>query len=790
MSRSAERGARRHRAPLRSFLIGAGTTTALLIAAIALADPGPNSETIPSTGQDLSIVLTSPPDGSSIAIPPGQTTVTGSSSIGSLPGQPICLVYVLDVSGSTDGNDGIDANGDGVVNASDNFNAPSGDTEFGEILDGEIAGVIALHNSIGNPANVYTGIVAFASNAANVDVGSQAGFQYFITPPQLDNNAASGIDIEEVLRTFRSGEGGGGTVGKFTAIGSGTLGNSTDFDDPLEEMNEAIANCPEDGLNIAFFLSDGESNESRCVSGGCAPELNAAIAAGTIINTIGIGGGADGVDLSYIASQTGGTYTEVTDPSDLVNVLPGLSPAGIDRCEIDGLEVALDPLGNFSTTVECPGPGPLHVTATCYADDVDDTEVSADLTLSCDPVCPTIGGQPDCSDPQCSGLPCSDGNACTQTDTCQAGVCAGSNPVVCNDPGECRTAACNPATGVCDQTNDPDGASCNDGDVCTNGEECTNGACGGGGPAPDGISCDADGDACTEDDACEGGSCTPGPKVQCADDSCLACNPANGLCDAPLADGEECDQDGDACKIDQCQSGVCTETPVTLPPEECGEGLKIFGCRLIDGVKYIRPLLAKRSQFLTRIPGRPFLQWGLRGELVIPGGLPDVDFDPDSQITKLILSQDTVIYPPGNIDDPDPLMVPTLEPNSSSPCNKKLGLCQKGSTRRPRFLFRLTRRDADLSTAVGWRLAKFASAPPGGGVQNNRLKFRAKGLGGPDGITVDPDFLPDSGGLPRMRQTIRIDNVCYTAVLSCLQPSDDTSMKCLSRQAGEIDPEP
>jgi hypothetical protein len=128
------------------------------------------------------------------------------------------------------------------------------------------------------------------------------------------------------------------------------------------------------------------------------------------------------------------------------------------------------------------------------------------------------------------------------------------------------------------------------------------------------------------------------------------------LCDTPLADGEECELGDDACTVDQCQSGVCTETTITLPPEECGEGLKIFGCRLIDGVKYIRPLLAERSQFLTRIPGRPFLQWGLRGELVIPGGLPDVDFDPDSQVTKLILSQDTVIYPPGNIDDPDPLL--------------------------------------------------------------------------------------------------------------------------------------
>src|SRR4029453_4499705 len=152
------------------------------------------------------------------------------------------------------------------VNPPGNFNGPSGDTEAGEILDGELAGVLALHASIGNPANVYVGLVAFASNAANVDVGSDPGLQYFVTPPQLDNNAAFGNDIEEALRTFRSGEGGGGSVGKFTVITSGTLGNSTDYDDPLTEMNEAFANCPAVGAtNIAFFLSDGASNETRAL---------------------------------------------------------------------------------------------------------------------------------------------------------------------------------------------------------------------------------------------------------------------------------------------------------------------------------------------------------------------------------------------------------------------------------------------------------------------------------------------------------------------------------------------
>src|SRR5262249_22599366 len=51
-----------------------------------------------------------------------------------------------------------------------------------------------------------------------------------------------------------------------------------------------------------------------------------------------------------------------------------------------------------------------------------------------------------CSNPHApDGTTCSDLNACTQTDSCLAGVCVGSNPVVCG----CPQATCNPANGLC-----------------------------------------------------------------------------------------------------------------------------------------------------------------------------------------------------------------------------------------------------------------------------------------------------------------------------------------------------
>ena len=78
------------------------------------------------------------------------------------------------------------------------------------------------------------------------------------------------------------------------------------------------------------------------------------------------------------------------------------------------------------------------------------------------------------------GTPCDDGSACTQTDTCQAGVCVGSNPVVCTASDQCHVAGtCDPATGLCSNPAAPDGTACNDANACTLGDACRGGVCAG-----------------------------------------------------------------------------------------------------------------------------------------------------------------------------------------------------------------------------------------------------------------------------------------------------------------------
>jgi hypothetical protein len=130
------------------------------------------------------------------------------------------------------------------------------------------------------------------------------------------------------------------------------------------------------------------------------------------------------------------------------------------------------------------------------------------------------------------GIACNDADACTQSDSCVAGVCTGSNPIVCGASDDCHVGVCAPATGLCSQVAKSDGASCDDGDGCTSA------------------------------DTCQLGACTPGAPVTCAAPSqCQlpgTCVAATGECSYPAkADGLACD-DGESCTAgDACVSGVC-----------------------------------------------------------------------------------------------------------------------------------------------------------------------------------------------------------------------------------------
>jgi RHS repeat-associated protein len=190
--------------------------------------------------------------------------------------------------------------------------------------------------------------------------------------------------------------------------------------------------------------------------------------------------------------------------------------------------------------------------------------------------------------PKANGTACSDGNACTQTDSCQAGACVGSNPVECTASDQCHDAGtCDPTSGICTNPAKADGTSCSDGNACTQTDSCQAGACLGASPVvctasdqchdagvcdpssgacsnpvkADGASC-SDDNACTQTDSCQTGACVGASPVVCvASDQCHdpgVCDPASGVCTNPAkANGAAC-TDGNACtQTDTCQVGAC-----------------------------------------------------------------------------------------------------------------------------------------------------------------------------------------------------------------------------------------
>ena len=82
---------------------------------------------------------------------------------------------------------------------------------------------------------------------------------------------------------------------------------------------------------------------------------------------------------------------------------------------------------------------------------------------------------------------CSDGLACTGTETCSSGTCLAGTPVVCTG-NQCNNAACAEPSGSCVLTPKINGFACDDGNVCTTLDTCQGGVCVGTGGA------DSDGD--------------------------------------------------------------------------------------------------------------------------------------------------------------------------------------------------------------------------------------------------------------------------------------------------------
>ena len=72
------------------------------------------------------------------------------------------------------------------------------------------------------------------------------------------------------------------------------------------------------------------------------------------------------------------------------------------------------------------------------------------------------------------------------------GDCVGTGPIECIGPQR-WTSVCDPSTGACESSYEADGTACDDANACTEGETCSAGVCSG-----SDTTCD-DGNTCTND---------------------------------------------------------------------------------------------------------------------------------------------------------------------------------------------------------------------------------------------------------------------------------------------------
>ena len=185
-------------------------------------------------------------------------------------------------------------------------------------------------------------------------------------------------------------------------------------------------------------------------------------------------------DLCSAGSCVGGAAPSCDDKN----------PCTIDSCAIASGCVHIDAIGS-----PCDDASLCTVSDACSAGKCTGTAIVCDDLNPCtDNTCAPADG---CLFTQ-NTAPCSDKDACTGPDVCAAGKCVSGATVVCNDNNVCTTDACEPAKG-CVYTGTTGGA-CDDGNFCTVSDVCTAGVCGG---APN--TCD-DGNACTLD-SCGSNAC-------------------------------------------------------------------------------------------------------------------------------------------------------------------------------------------------------------------------------------------------------------------------------------------
>ena len=331
-------------------------------------------------GTSIEVDNTEPVDGDVYYIPTGETAIdimdTGTAAVGEgVAVADTTLIYVIDASGSTASSSG------GTTCGEQQTHDPEDMLEANQIIDCEILAAKNLNDTAVALGSIdEVAIIMFAGSAHAADA-TPAGGDDAIIDPAADANTNGTNDVNEVSQSIIVAEyvGNNSGFGLFTYKPTADI-YGTNFGAAIQAALDVAALATNPNVIVAF-LSDGGCNAGVNVDTFDYGDV--------VFHTFAVGSGAScsynpsGLgSLGDIATLSGGTCTNVSDPSTLPDILPELIVATLESLEmtvdssgvpIDVIDPALpqeDPVTvDYSTTIYGLGPGEHEICVTAYASD-------------------------------------------------------------------------------------------------------------------------------------------------------------------------------------------------------------------------------------------------------------------------------------------------------------------------------------------------------------------------------------------------------------------------------------
>ena len=312
---------------------------------------------------------------------PEEDAIFGGNAGGFLTGRAIAsdtelqrfdIVLVLDTSGSTVASSGSDINGNGIV-GTDRFAGLFGQTDAGDsILAAEIAAARRLLDSL-DPRVARVGLVTFAGDASQggrgvIIIGGGRGGPPAVTEEPLTSKYERIHDsLDRVLARGPWGQ---------THMAAGVDQAMIE----LKGLPGGLSKTDPKSEKVVFFLTDGIPTlpyDSAYMADNVNATLRAAdrsARVGVTVHTFAIGPEALAGPIApvEIASRTGGEFTPVRHPADIVPAIETVNLANIEEIRVRNLtndrdadELIVSADGSWSALVPLdPGKNRIEVAVT------------------------------------------------------------------------------------------------------------------------------------------------------------------------------------------------------------------------------------------------------------------------------------------------------------------------------------------------------------------------------------------------------------------------------------------